>query len=211
MYIPEFNRVDNRGKVLDFMRANPFAIVVSVNESGPFATHLPVLISDINGQLTLQAHFAKANPHWQTIEKQESLIIFHGPHAYISPSLYDLRESVPTWNYAAVHVYGKGRILCDEVAATGVLEGLITQFDNSYREQWDSLSVEYRLRMLRHIVAFEIAATRIEAKFKLSQNRTRTEQENVIRALSGNPDSAIAGTAELMRQLGLGTGSKREA
>jgi len=204
MYIPEFNRVEDRGKAVAFMRANPFAILVSVNENGPFATHLPVSINDINGQLTLRAHVAKANPHWQLIEKQELLVIFHGPHAYISPSLYEIRESVPTWNYAAVHIYGKGRILSGDGDATGVLEELIAQFDDSYQVQWDSLTGEYRTRMLRHIVAFEITATRIETKFKLSQNRTKAEQENVIQALSGNPDSAIARTAALMRQQGLG-------
>ena len=204
MYIPEFNRVEDRSKAISFMRANPFAILVSVNENGPFATHLPVSINDVNHQLTLRAHVAKANPHWQLIDKQESLLIFHGPHAYISPLLYEIRESVPTWNYAAVHVYGKGRIVSDEAGATRILEDLIAQFDEPYREQWNSLSAEYRARMLRHIVAFEIAVSRIEAKFKLSQNRTKPEQENVIRALSGNPDSAIAGTATLMRQRGLG-------
>ena len=205
MYIPEFNRVEDRGKTIAFMRANPFAILVSVNENAPFATHLPVVVSEVDGQLILRAHVAKTNPHWQLIDKQESLLIFHGPHAYISPSLYEVRESVPTWNYAAVHLYGKGRIVSDEAGATRVLEDLILQFDESYREQWNSLSADYRTRMLRHIVAFEIAVTRIEAKFKLSQNRTKAEQENVIRALSGNPDSAIAGTATLMREEGLGS------
>jgi transcriptional regulator len=205
MYIPEFNRIEDRAVAIAFMRANPFAILVSNAENGPFATHLPLLIDDSAGQPTLRGHVAKANPHWQMIEKKESLVIFHGPHAYISPSLYEIRESVPTWNYAAVHVYGKGRILSDEAAATRVLQDLIMQFDDSYRERWDSLSADYRTRMLRHIVAFEVTVEQIEAKFKLSQNRTRAEQENVIRALSGNPDSAISATAALMRQQGLGS------
>jgi transcriptional regulator len=132
------------------------------------------------------------------------LIIFHGPHAYISPMLYEIRESVPTWNYAAVHVYGKGRVISEESATRQVLDDLITRFDSSYNQQWNSFSDEYRNRMLRHIVAFEIAATRIETKFKLSQNRTKAEQENVIRALAENSDSAISGVAALMRQQGLG-------
>ena len=204
MYIPEFNRVEDRGKALAFMRANSFAILVSSTETGPFATHLPMLIDDSSGQITLRGHVAKANPHWQLLEQQESLVIFHGPHAYISPSLYEIRESVPTWNYATVHAYGRGTLLPDETDATRVLEGLVAQFDDSYRVQWDSLSREYRTRMLRHIVAFEIAATRIETKFKLSQNRTKAEQENVIGALAGNSDSATSGTARLMRDQKLG-------
>jgi transcriptional regulator len=210
MYIPEFNRVEDRATALAFMRSNPFAILVSTSETGPFATHLPLLIDDSAGQITVRGHFAKANPHWQLIEKQESLVIFHGPHAYISPSLYEIRESVPTWNYATVHAYGKGTLLPHEQDAKKLLEGLIAYFDDSYRSQWNSLSNDYRTRMLRHIVAFEIAATRIETKFKLSQNRTKAEQENVIRALAGNPDSAVAGTATLMRQQGLGVGSQED-
>lgn len=200
MYIPEFNRVENREAALAFMRANPFAILVSASDNGPFASHIPLLINDSGDQLSLRAHFAKANPHWQMIEKQESLVIFHGPHAYISPSLYEIPESVPTWNYATVHVYGTGRVLSDERDARGVLEELVAQFDDSYRAQWDSLSADYRTRMLRHIVAFEISVTRVEAKFKLSQNRTKVEQQNVIHALSRSSDSAAADVAELMRQ-----------
>ena len=194
------------------MRANPFAILVSSTNGGPFATHLPILIEESAGEIILRAHVAKGNPHWQMISPEqahESLVIFHGPHAYISPTLYEIRESVPTWNYAAVHVYGKGRVLSDECVARQVLDDVIAQFDSSYGAQWNSFSDEYRHRMQRHIVAFEINATRIETKFKLSQNRTRAEQENVIRALADSADSAVAGTAVLMRQQGLGMSGDR--
>jgi len=205
MYIPEFNRIEDRALALAFMRANPFAIFVSSSENTPFATHLPVLIDESAGQLMLRAHVAKANPHWQMIgPDHESLVVFHGPHAYVSPALYEIRESVPTWNYAAVHVYGKGRVITEESATRQVLDDLTTQFDSSYNQQWNSFSDEYRNRMQRHIVAFEIIATRIETKFKLSQNRTKLEQENVIRTLAENSDSAISGVAALMRQQGLG-------
>jgi len=205
MYIPEFNRVEDHAKALAFMRANPFATLVSTTEQGPFATHLPMLIHDSSGTVSLRAHVAKANPHWRILEQGgDSLVIFHGPHAYISPSLYEIRESVPTWNYAAVHVYGKGRVVNDEAQTRQTLEDLIAQFDSSYLPQWQSFSNEYRERMQRHIVAFEIVATRIEAKFKLSQNRTKTEQEKVIRALSESKDSAVTEVAALMRHQGLG-------
>src|SRR5215471_4597750 len=205
MYIPEFNRVEGRAVALAFMRANPFAILVSTTDQAPFATHLPVLIDDSNGKVNLRAHVAKGNPHWQMIEhERESLLIFHGPHAYVSPSLYEIRESVPTWNYVAIHVYGKGRVLAKEAEARQVLEDLIAQFDSSYLSQWNSFTDEYRTRMQRHIVAFEIAATRIEAKFKLSQNRTKAEQQNVINALSSSADSAEVGVARIMSEQGLG-------
>jgi transcriptional regulator len=212
MYIPEVNRIEDRALALAFMRANSFAILVSTTDNGPFATHLPLLLDESAGQLTLRGHVAKANPHWQMIGPgHELLIIFHGPHAYVSPTLYEIRESVPTWNYAAVHVYGKGRLLSDESASRQVLEDLIAEFDSSYGVQWNSLSDEYRNRMQRHIVAFEITATRIETKFKLSQNRTKAEQDNVIRALTGSSDSAVAGTAALMRQQGLGQSGHDES
>jgi transcriptional regulator len=207
MYIPEFNRIEDQAAALAFMRANPFVILVSNNDDAPFATHLPVLIADSGGEITLRAHVAKANPHWKMLDQEperDSLVIFHGPHAYISPALYEVHESVPTWNYATVHAYGRGKLLTAETDKQQVLAELISQFDSSYLNQWNSFDEQYRSRMLNHIVAFEINVTRIEAKFKLSQNRTRIEQENVIQTLGASSDSAISGVADLMRKRGLG-------
>jgi transcriptional regulator len=205
VYIPEYHRVEDPGAALAFMRANPFAILVSTTSDGPFATHLPILTDEVDGQLQLRGHTAKANPHWKFIEEaKESLVIFHGPHAYVSPHLYEARESVPTWNYAAVHVYGKGRIVTDEARLDHLLKELIARFDSQYAEQWPPLSAQYRSRMLKHIVGFELVATRVETKFKLSQNRTRTDQESVIRALASSSDSTVAAVASLMKQQGLG-------
>ena len=204
MYIPEYHRIEDRAASVAFMQANPFAMLISTTDSGPFATHIPALVQEVQGRVTLRGHMAKANPHCEVIEEQDSLVIFHGPHAYISPALYETRESVPTWNYAAVHVYGRGRILSADADTRRLLQDLTLQFDPSYQTQWQSLSPEYQSRMLRHIVAFEISAARLETKFKLSQNRTRVEQENVIRALVGSSDSAVSGVAALMRKQGLG-------
>jgi transcriptional regulator len=204
MYIPEFNRIEDQATALAFMRDNPFAILVSNNDGTPFGTHLPVIVAAADGQVFVRAHVAKANSHWKILEQQESLLIFHGPHAYISPALYEIRESVPTWNYATVHAYGRAKILPADTDKQQVLAELISQFDSSYLEQWDSFDEQYRSRMLNHIVAFEIAVTRIEAKFKLSQNRTRAEQENVIQALGASSDPAVSGVAGLMRKRGLG-------
>lgn len=205
MYIPEFNRIEDRAISLEFMRANPFAILISPSERGPIATHLPLLVQETGGRLILRGHFAKANHHWSIIEQdRESLVIFHGPHAYISPSLYEVRESVPTWNYATVHVYGKGEIVKDGEAEQ-VLADLIAQFDPPYYAQWQSFSEEYRDKMLRRIVAFEIEAARVEAKFKLGQNRTKNEQDSLIQALERSSDSAVYGVAALMRQQKLGS------
>src|SRR5438067_12795025 len=204
MYIPEFNRIEDQAVAVAFMRANPFAILVSNNADTPFATHLPVIVAEASGQIIVRAHVAKSNPHWKMLEQKDSLLIFHGPHAYISPALYEIRESVPTWNYATVHAYGRGKILPGDGDKHQVLTELISQFDSSYLSQWNSFDEQYRSRMLNHIVAFEIPVTRIEAKFKLSQNRTKVEQENVIQTLGASPDPAISGVANLMRKRGLG-------
>jgi transcriptional regulator len=205
MYIPEFNRQEDRSTALSFMRANPFAILVSNADGVPFATHVPVLIEEHADQLVVRSHMARANPHWKSMkEGEESLIIFHGPHAYISPSLYEIRESVPTWNYAAVHVYGEPTLFSGEEGLTETLNQVINTFESSYMAQWSEMSEEYRSRMMKHIVGFEIRAKRLEAKFKLSQNRTKGEQARIIESLSQNPDSNISGIAELMRQEGLG-------
>lgn len=208
MYITEFNRIEDRTTAIAFMRANPFAILVSDTRNGPFATHLPVAIEENGAKLVIRGHVAKANPHWRLFEQEQrtdSLVIFHGPHAYISPVLYELQESVPTWNYATVHAYGRGSILTDDAAKQRVLDALIAQFDRSYAEQWGSLGEQYRSRMVSHIVAFEVEVTRFETKFKLSQNRTKSEQEKIIQALDASSDSVASGVAQLMRARRLGT------
>lgn len=188
------------------MRANPFAILISTTNDGPFATHVPVVIRETAGQTLIRGHVAKANPHWRYLQEQPlCLMIFHGPHAYISPSNYATRENVPTWNYGAVHAYGQVRTFSEPSVLLSILHDLIPTFEAAYAEQWASLSEPYRARMLSHIVGFEIEVTRIESKFKLSQNRTRDEQQKVIDSLSHASDTAISGTARLMCDRGLGT------
>ncbi|HEV2469605.1 MAG TPA: FMN-binding negative transcriptional regulator [Candidatus Sulfotelmatobacter sp.] len=205
MYIPDHFRVRDHETAVGFMRANPFAILISDNAEAPFATHVPVVIREEEGQMRIRGHVAKANPHWQYLqERRQCLMIFHGPHAYISPTNYAARENVPTWNYGAVHVYGEARVFSEPEELLNVLHDLIPTVEAAYAEQWDSLSEAYRSRMLGHIVGFEIAVTKIEAKFKLSQNRTKQEQQKVIESLSAAADSTVSGTARLMCEQGLG-------
>jgi transcriptional regulator len=211
MYIPEHFRLRHDNDALDFMRANPFAILISTTESGPYATHLPLfVVSEVgdNGseaKLVLRGHVAKANPHWHYLEQNpQCLTIFHGPHAYISPSNYGARESVPTWNYAAVHVYGNARLFSSMDDLHQMLHELIETFEPAYRDQWESLSPKFRENMLRQIVGFEIATTKLEGKFKLSQNRTRQDQVNVIASLEKSNDSVVADVAEMMKEQHLG-------
>jgi transcriptional regulator len=205
LYIPEHFRVRNDAAIA-FMRANPFVILVSGTDDGPFATHVPVAIREAGEHLLIRGHVARANPHWRHLEQQpQCLTIFHGPHAYISPTNYTTREVVPTWNYGAVHVYGNARVFSAPDQLLGVLHELIPMFEPAYAEQWAGLTEAYRERMLSHIVGFEITVTKIEAKFKLSQNRTREEQANIIESLTDAADTSVTGVARLMQDLGLGS------
>jgi transcriptional regulator len=205
MYIPEFNRVRDHADTISFVQANPFAILVSASEGGPFATHIPILAREVEGRRVLHGHMAKANPHCALLQAgQESLVIFHGPHAYISPRLYESRESVPTWNYAAVHVYGHARATSAPEHLLEEVREIIHAFDPSYFEQWSGLSDKFSHGMLKHLVGFEMVASRIEAKFKISQNRTKGDQAAISDSLARSPDSAAGGIAELMEKQGLG-------
>ncbi len=211
MYIPEHFRVRDHADAIAFMHANPFAILISSTDDGPFATHLPVFVEAKGETLVLRGHVAKANPHWRHLERQpECLTIFHGPHAYVSASNSTARENVPTWNYGAVHAYGNARVFVSPEELQGVLHNLIGTFEPAYAEQWSSLAGAYRERMLSHIVGFEISVTKLEAKFKLSQNRTKEEQSNVIASLEKADDTAISGVSRLMRQQGLGVKKEQE-
>jgi transcriptional regulator len=205
MYIPEHFRVRDHAAAIAFMRANPFAILISSTDEGPFATHLPLSLRGDEDHLVLRGHVAKANPHWRYLEQNAAcLTIFHGAHAFVSTANYNTRETVPTWNYGAVHAYGNTRLFSDEGELQGMLHELIGTFEPGYAEQWASLSETYRERMLSHIVGFEIAVTKIEAKFKLSQNRSREEQSNVIASLEKSDDTVVSDVSRLMREQGLG-------
>jgi transcriptional regulator len=205
VYIPEHFRLRHHQDAIAFMRANPFAILISTTDEGPYATHLPLSIHADQNQFVLRGHVAKANPHWRYLEQNpECLAIFHGPHAYISPTNYTARESVPTWNYAAVHVYGKARIFSEEGDVHAMLNELMQTFEPTYREQWETLSPKYRENMLRQIVGFAITVTKLEGKFKLSQNRPKEDQANVLASLDKSDDSTISGVAKLMKEQELG-------
>ena len=201
MYIPAATRVEEQAQLLAFMQANPFATLVSLVHGQLFATHLPLTIVAEQGQVWLRGHLAKANPHWQELPTQrEVLVIFQGPHAYISPTLYEKQESVPTWNYIAVHAYGAARLIQDEAGLLAVLAELIQANEPTYQAQWDSLPDKFRRGMLQGIVAFEITISRLEGKFKLGQNRPAGDQARMLAALEAAPDTAISTLGHYMQE-----------
>lgn len=197
MYIPNLFRDEDTDRLAAFMRRNSFATVVSVLDDAPVATHLPITVALDGDAITLRGHFAKANPHWTALEQAETLVIFTGPHAYVSPQHYEKRESVPTWNYLAVHAYGEGRVVDGEATLDGLNE-LIHEHETGYQEQWDALSERYREGMLRGIVGFEMAVTRLEGAAKLSQNKSTQERTSIAVSLARGGDDAARRTGEEM-------------
>ena len=192
MYLPKHFHETDPAVLHEFMRAHNFATLVTVVDGAPFATHLPLTTEAAPEGVRLYGHVAKANPQWPTLaEQREALAIFAGPHAYISPALYEQRQSVPTWNYLAVHAYGPVRVITEAAEAEAVLRRLIQRHEPPYQAQWQDLPERYRAGMLGGIVAFELTVSRLEGKFKLSQNRTPAEQRTIIAALEplGDPDS----------------------
>lgn len=188
MYIPKVNLIDDKEEILSFMKRFNFATIITSKGNHPNATHLPFVVEEKDGNIVLLSHFAKANTHWEDIEDNDVLVIFTEPHAYISTNNYEKDTNVPTWNYMAIHVYGRGKIVSED-AKNNSLEAMIDFFDVSYREKWENLPIEYKQKMTKGIVAFEIEVVNIEAKFKLSQNRSDIEKDNIIKSLSKNKNT----------------------
>ena len=204
MYIPKAFREDDIDTLHKFMRAYSFATLITQHEGAPFATHLPFILDAQRGPNgILLAHMARANPQWHDFAStQEVLVIFQGPHAYISPSWYEVELSVPTWNYAVVHAYGLPRLIDNEEDLYMFLKTLIQNYEAQFEKPWPfQLPDGYLQKMMRGIVGFEIEITRLQGKFKLSQNRTEAEKENVITALQESSDTLSRDVAELMNRM----------
>jgi transcriptional regulator len=194
MYTPKFNQVSNRAILTEAMRAYSFGILFGpLTNADPsaahVATHLPVVVKDEGEHGALEGHFARANNHWQALAGREVLVVFPGPHSYVSPTLYAEQLSVPTWNYIAIHAFGTLQLVEDEVSKRALLAGLIEANEPSFAEQWHSMPEGFQRTMLAGIVGFRIPITRIEGKFKLSQNRPEQDRRAVYEEHSkGTPD-----------------------
>jgi len=200
MYAPEYNQNDDRAELLAFMRANNFALLVTATGGAPAASHLPCIVEARGAQLALVMHMARANPQWQQFFEDEVLVVFSGPHAYVSPRWYEQTERVPTWNYAALHAYGRVTVLGERAAKHAAVARLVAAHDPQWCPAFEALREEYVDSMLEGIVAFEIAVTRIEARWKLSQNRGRREQERIAAQLEKSADGTERALAELTRR-----------
>ena len=201
MYVPENNRVEDRAQRIAFMREYNFAALITGGAAnGLRATHLPFILVDDGARLKLLAHMAQANPQWQDFaDEPEALVIFAGPHAYVSPRHYQRQPSVPTWNYLAVHAYGRVRRLDERGDKLQALDRLIDAHDPAFQAEFAALPAEYLNAKLGGIVAFEIAVSRLEARFKLSQDRSASERDTIAAALERSGDPAAQALAAKMR------------
>jgi len=201
MYIPGFNTFPDKQEVLSFMQRYSFGTIITSVNNLPVATHLPFLIEEKDGEIIISSHFAKANPQALDVNGNTNLIIFTEPHAYISPKNYPKEAEVPTWNYIAVHVYGKARLLNGEQEHLDLLERTIKNYEAAYFDQWQKLPHEFKSKMIKGIVGFEIIVTDLQAKSKLSQNRSEVEKENIIHSLSESPSESEREIAQYMSSL----------
>ncbi|MCA3212025.1 MAG: FMN-binding negative transcriptional regulator [Burkholderiales bacterium] len=204
LYEPRHFKVDDRALAIEIMLAHPFATLASVIDGEPVFTHLPLHAVQDGSQLHLVGHIARANGHGVALDGGTATAIFHGGNAFISPSLYAVREAVPTWNYIAVHVTGRVERMDSSEAKESVLKTLIDRHDPAYRAQWDEeLSADYKERQKGAIVGLRLHAERVQAKFKLSQNRPVEDQRRVRAAMAAGDASAQA-LGAWMRRLHVG-------
>jgi transcriptional regulator len=208
MYIPKAFRVSDNLALDAFITHHSFATLVSTVDGRLFATHLPLLLDrPPSSPGVLLGHVARANPHWRVFDgKQEALAVFHGPHAYISPSWYTTSPAVPTWNYSAVHVYGVPHIVADDVRLADLVDRLVAFYEAGMPAPWSGiLPADFKANLLKAIVGFTMEITRVEGKFKLGQNRSLGDQLGVVRHLEASTDPVAQALGELTkRQLGQG-------
>ncbi|PWB72512.1 MAG: protease [Anaerolineales bacterium] len=200
MYISKLYREEDRAKILEFLRQNEFAILVANDGEKPTASHLLMEVAEDGEKIFINGHMSRANPLWRTFEKvPEVLVIFHGPHTYISPTWYN-HVNVPTWNYQAVHLYGSPRIVTGE-EYYAMLSRLITRHEGGTNYRMETLPQDFVEKQMNGTVGFQILVTRIEANYKLSQNRDDEDYNNIIAQLEKRIDNSSQAIARAMKEV----------
>lgn len=202
MYIPKAFEVKDKDKIFNFVKDNSFGILFSQDGSQPFATHLPFLLEEKSGENSiLTSHMAKSNPHWKTLNNKEVLVVFSGPHSYISPIWYQEPNTVSTWNYVAVHIYGKVKIIENEKRLLEILEQTVRFYEGKYGEDAEMPKNDPFIQgLMKGIVGFELEINRIEGKWKLNQNHSIERQFNTIEGLRKTSDQNANAIANLMEE-----------
>jgi transcriptional regulator len=207
VYIPPSNAEDRPEVMLEYMETHPLAVLVTSSSEGMIATHLPLLVDRTRGAHgTLAGHVARANPQQrQAHEGDEALVIFSGDDAYITPTFYASKardgKVVPTWNYVAVHAYGTLRFVSDPSALRRHLEALTSHHEATREQPWsvNDAPASYIERQMGAIVGVEIEITRLEGKWKMSQNRAAADIDGVIAGLEASDDARKRAVADVVR------------
>lgn len=203
MYQPDVFRVDDVSEMHTLMRARPFATLISSGSAGLYASHLPTVLKHEGARGVIECHLARPNPHWKDLaEGNEALMIFQGPESYITPNWYPSKaqhgKAVPTWNFAVVHAYGRPEVMKEKDWLLRHVTELTAQQESSEEKPWapSDAPATYIEVMLRGIVGFRFAITRLEGKWKMSQNRDVQDRAGVVKGLSARAagdDVEIAG------------------
>ncbi len=204
MYIPDSFRITDPTTIDRFIVETGFMTLVSATDAGLFASHLPFLYERGGEGPTITGHVARANPHWQAFDGvSEALAIIHGPDAYVSPTWYETKPANPTWNYAVVHAYGPVTAMDDPGWASANVDRMTDFYEQrTVGQPGEAFPPDLKVGLLRAIVGFRMDVTRVEAKFKLSQNRSAADRRGVALNLERSGAAGAAGIARLMRELG---------
>jgi transcriptional regulator len=201
VYLPSHFTETREDVLLAHIERYDFALLVTQG-NGLIASQVPFLIERRDGKLYLLGHLARPNPQCADLAAgAEALAVFHGPHAYVSPSWYQAGPAVPTWNYASVHVYGTAHTISDKDWLSDLLRRLSERHETREAMPWrmQDQPEAFLNGMMNGIVGFEIAISRLEGKFKLSQNRPAGDRPRIIAALEARDDADSHGVARLMR------------
>lgn len=199
MYPPKLYREEDRTKIIQFLKQNNFPTIISHDGEKIIATHSVVeVVEKQDGSLTIYAHISRANPQWKSFGEQEVLLIFQGAHAYISPRWYN-HINVPTWNYMMVHVYGKVRMI-EGQELYELLSRLVSKHEVNTGYSLENLPQDFVQKEIKGVTGFAVDVTRIDARYKLSQNRDDESYENVIHELEKQGDENSLLVAEEMKK-----------
>ncbi len=202
MYIPRHFKIDDPSIAHALIRQHNFALLINCADRELSASHLPFLLDSERGTKgALFAHMSRANPQWRSFESNPSvMVVFQGPHSYISPAWYRDQVTVPTWNYAAAHVYGQLKFIDGDRLAVE-LRRLIAYHEAGIGDPWDVRQMDAVFDQdIKGVVGFEIDIERIECAFKFNQNLSAEDQQSVIRALSASPSPDDQAVVKIMRQ-----------
>ena len=200
MYSPKHYREDDRKKILEFICQNEFATLVLYDGEKPVASHLMVEVIEDGKQVTIYSHMSKANPLWKLFEMNvQVLVMFQGAHTYISPTWYN-HVNVPTWNYISVHAYGSPSLVTEHDEMYALLSRLVKRHEAHSEYRMETLPRDFAEKEMKGIAAFKIEITRLEATFKLSQNRNDEDHRNIIIELEKRTDDLSHRIAQAMSQ-----------